>query len=91
MTRSGKSSVLAVKNRFDFTDMARFDVEWEAVRAGRVVASGNLGDASLAPGETAEFNLGPGAEGCEINIRFSLKEDTLWAPAGHVVALYQAL
>ena len=91
VTRSGKSSVLTVKNRFDFTDMDRFDVEWEAVRAGRVVASGNLGDASLAPGETAEFNLGPVAEGCEINIRFSLREDTLWAPAGHVVALYQAL
>lgn len=88
VTREGKSASLQIKNGYDFTDMNRFDVCWEAVRAGKVVARGSIGDTSLAPWHTAEYYLGPEAEGCDVNISFSLKEDTFWAPAGHVVALW---
>ncbi len=89
VARTGNAGEFTVRNDYDFTDLNGFDVKWEAVRGGVAVAGGNLDTLALEPGGTMTIDLGPKAAGCRINMEFSLKSDTIWAPAGHVVARYQ--
>ena len=89
--RTDNAGEFEIKNDYDFTNLDRFNVKWEAVRGGAVTASGELDAMDLEPGKTVTVNLGPKAAGCGVNFEFSLKSDTIWAPAGHIVAKYQSL
>ncbi|MBN2242084.1 MAG: DUF4981 domain-containing protein [Acidobacteria bacterium] len=89
------SGYLEVTNRYDFTNLDRFDWEWSLLSDGRVVERGMLLPVDLEPGGTAEIRL-PVAEqipedGKEIILQIDVKliEDTLWAPSGWPVAREQ--
>ena len=83
-------AVVAVSNGYFFTNLSEFDVTWTALRGGKAVASGKLEPIDLAPGASTTVSLDPKAAGCDIKMDFSLREETSWAPAGHVVAACEA-
>lgn len=78
-------------NRFGFTGAEAFDGKWELLENGKAVASGAFAVPAVAPLSRGEFVVKPDwpkAKGKEyfINFVFTLREDTIWAKAGHAVA-----
>ncbi len=89
------SGAVEIANHFDFTSLNRLSGEWELAVDGTAQQSGPLPLLITPPGETdvvripyAQPHVYPGAE-CFLTLRFRLKEDTLWARAGHEVAWEQ--
>jgi beta-galactosidase len=82
-----------VKNWYDFInpkDLA--EGTWEVKAGGRTVAAGKLPALDIAPRQEAEYTLAlpkidpaPGVE-YWLNISFTLKHATEWAPLGHEIA-----
>lgn len=79
-------------NRFSFTDVNSFDACWALLEDGVEIASGSWNIPSVKPLQKLEVALpDPGVEikaGKEYfyNVYFTLKDDTIWAKKGHVVA-----
>ena len=90
---NGATAEIDVWNRFSFTDLDSFAARWTLLEDGREVANGmwNLPPVSAWSRHRTRVEL-PGLQkvkgGAEyfLNVEFSLKEDSLWAKAGHVVA-----
>ena len=86
---------ITVENENGFVNLNDYDVTWQLMENGTELASGTV-DASVAPQETKQINVPymdamakvDVKEGAEyyLNIVVSLKNDTLWADAGHEVA-----
>jgi len=86
---------LTLKNKYFFTDLDRFGLQWQLIEDGRVVGKGKAKLASLAPGESTQISLAvaqpklkAGAE-YFLNVSLVQKDDTLYAKAGYVVAREQ--
>ena len=86
---------LRLTNRNSFVDLADYDLTWALTRDGVRVAGGA---ATLAcpPRQTVEWTAplpagwdAPAPGKLCLGIAFALRTDTLWAPAGHVVAADQ--
>lgn len=85
---------VAVRNDYAFLDLASFNICWALLKDGAEMESGCLGSHAAAPGQTVLMNVPFKAEfeaGSEylLNVMCSLKEDCIWAEAGHVVAAQQ--
>lgn len=84
---------IKVKNWFDCTNLKDLaEGRWEVKAEGRTLASGALPALDIAPRGEKDFNLPlpkidpkPGVE-YWLNVSFSLKSDTAWAPRGHEIA-----
>jgi beta-galactosidase/beta-glucuronidase len=84
--------VIKIKNKYDFLTLSHLDGEWQLLRDGRVVTSGELPLLQTPAG--AEENIpvllpvDAMIQGGEywLHVRFKLKNDTLWAQKGHEVA-----
>lgn len=83
---------IRVHNKQDFAAAGRFRGVWELAVDGIAVQEGTLPPLSIPPGGAQDVTLSlerpalpPGAE-CHLTVRFTLKEETLWAAAGHEVA-----
>jgi len=88
--------VVKVTNRYDFLDLSHLNITWESEQDGIPNGFGELSSLNLKPGESSEWTLPiPWASDETLKsiktftVKFSLKEDTLWAKAGHVVAWHQ--
>lgn len=88
---------IEVKNRYDFTDLDRFDLVWELSADGMAVASGTIEKPAVAPhGGTVvriplpRFAPEPGVE-YFLNLSLQAREATPGVPKGHVVAAEQFL
>ncbi|MBQ0149897.1 MAG: DUF4981 domain-containing protein [Bacteroidales bacterium] len=86
---SGKATVW---NRFSFTETGAFDAKWTLLEDGVPVASGDWKLPSVKPLQKIEValpatgvDIKPGKE-YFMNVEFCLRQDELWAEAGHVVA-----
>ena len=77
---------IAVTNGYSFLNLNCFNVKWKVIDGDTVVNESELAPVDIEPGKTAIVNLGHQAAGKEIVLEFSLKDDTSWAPAGHIVA-----
>ena len=84
-----------IRNKHFFTDLDRFDLSWSLREDGKEIQSGKTLPLTLVPGESKvvqlpieQPELTPGAS-YDLQVRFSLREDRVWAPAGHVVAEWQ--
>ena len=82
-------------NEFNFTDLSEYDYSFELLENGKVVDSGTL-EVSGAPGERVNIEVpytmpaAPKADGeYFLNIYVTLKNDTLWAEKGYIVASEQ--
>jgi beta-galactosidase len=85
---------LRVENRYGFTNLDRFEAEWQLDRDGVPVQRGALGRLTVAPGAATVVAIPwtkPPADGAEwfLTVRFRLPEPTAWAEAGFVVAWEQ--
>ena len=79
-------------NRFSFTKSDAYDASWHLIEDGVEIASGALSLPCVPPLTRQPVSLPLPAfvakRGAEyfVNVAFSLKEDTLWAKKGHVIA-----
>ena len=89
-----KTPVLRVLNRRAYTSTADLQFLWERLEDGVPAARGDCPADPIAPGRKARLTLpadlltpaNPATREVTIVIRAALKEDTPWAPAGHVLA-----
>ncbi len=89
------SGIVRVRNGFFFTNLSGFDLSWSLEQDGKVIQLGRLDRLDLAPQGTAEVAV-PIEKPDSISdgefflfLRFSLPEETAWAPSGHLVAWEQ--
>ncbi len=88
------NGVVTLTNKYDFDDLSCLDGSWELICDGVCVQEGELKDFSVAPHQSKDIivpfdrNL---KDNCEyfVNFKFTLKEDTMWAEKGHIVAYDQ--
>ena len=85
----------AAKNRFLFTDLNEFRLAWRIENNGAPFGEGEL-ELDAAPGQSTAFELlsaypSQAEEGDEfvLTLSLKLKNDTLWAEAGHEIAFEQ--
>ena len=84
-----------LENRHHFTSTGAFDCKWELLADGECAARGSLDVPDAPPLSSAPLTLPgvavnvSGGKECFLNLSFSLKRDTVWAKAGHVVAREQ--
>lgn len=80
------------RNKFAFTDLAEFDLRWQVLDDGSLVASGDRPMPSILPGESGvvlpEVELPEIPDGAErfLHLQVVLRQATSWAEAGHVIA-----
>ena len=86
------TGVATLWNRFGFTSADAFDGAWELLRDGKKVASGTFAAPAVAPLSRGTFSVKLPEEKMSepgeyfVTFSFALKDDTLWAKKGHVVA-----
>lgn len=90
---NGKINLL---NRHAHLNTSNYTLKIELLRNGIIVKSKELPDLSIAPGESGELDISahlgkPDNGEWLCNIVWTLKEDQLWADAGHMVASNQFL
>lgn len=87
-----------IKNEFKFTNVNEFDIVWELIEDGRIIASGKFIDSEVdikpleEKGVTVPFEMPQALNNSAeyfLNLKAVLKEDTTWAKAGHIVAYEQ--
>ena len=83
-----------IRNRYAFINLDRFAITWSVLRQGVEVETGTITDFALPAGEDKTLYIPfktavePTAEYL-LNVRFTLKNDTDWAKAGHELAAEQ--
>ena len=86
------SGKVAIRNKSAFTDLSEYRLEWSVVQNNRTFFSGTA-DITAAPGTVTQADLGYHASNITgewfLNIRLTLRNDTLWAKTGHIVAQEQ--
>jgi beta-galactosidase len=86
---------ISIENKYDFTNLNKYDLCWSLSEDGKVIQSGNLPALNLEPNGKISVTvpfvkpaLTPGAE-YWLKAEFKLREDALWAPKGYTVAWEQ--
>ena len=86
---------LKVRNKYQFTNLDKFNIAWSASEDGKVIDSGTMPGINLAPLSEGTLTLPlktihakPGAE-YYLRVAFELAQDELWAKAGEEVAAAQ--
>lgn len=83
---------IQVRNKFKFASLDCLDVAWELAANGEICQSGQFASPLIKPGEIVPlhipFETVPHIPNLEYHllVKFVLREDTLWAAKGHVVA-----
>ncbi len=88
---------IVVKNKFLFTNMNKYEGTWQLLEDGVVIQSGTFDEAQMDLPPLTEkaikvpYEITEPKAGAEyfVNISFKLKEDELWADAGHEIAMGQ--
>lgn len=88
------SGKIEIENKYAFTNLNEFDITWEIIKDGVRSESGTIPSINLGPDEKLPVvipynkNLEVGKE-YFLNVCFSLKNKTIWADKGHLVASEQ--
>lgn len=90
-----KNGEINVYNENFFRDLSAYYMEWEVLKAGKVIRSGHVDDLNVAPQQTAKIKLDLGKI-CQcaewlLNVSYKLKNTEGLVAAGHVVAKDQLL
>jgi beta-galactosidase len=90
-----KNGLVKITNKYDFTDLAEFNFDWEVISDGNVLQSGKIPLSDFKPKSSANFMIpvekivpAPGAE-YFLNLRFSRSEEWNYVPEDHVYASAQ--
>ncbi|WP_090781073.1 glycoside hydrolase family 2 TIM barrel-domain containing protein [Pedobacter sp. ok626] len=87
--------IFRITNRFDFTNLANYKLNWLIKGDGRIVAQGNVEELSLLPGEAKDVGLNVPSfmpkRGVVyyISLEFQNRKATALLPAGFVIAKEQ--
>jgi len=92
-----KTGKLEVLSRYDFASLAQFDLHYSITAGGKVIASGAQELPAVPARKTAVLDLNYDLTKITakpntpyyLNISYRLKQDTLFAPAGHELATAQ--
>jgi beta-galactosidase len=82
---------ILIKNKYNFTNLNQFDIQWTLLKDGSPVESGKIAPLSILPNESEEitlpYNKQPDA-GSEyfLTLECSLKNNAVWAKTGYTVA-----
>ena len=88
-----------LENRYFFQSLDHLDGEWELLGNGTILTKGTISTLNIPPGTTVPLDLqvftksrkkNAGHE-YAINFKFSLNEETTWAPSGHLLASDQVI
>lgn len=86
-------AVYRIQNYYQYRDLSHLSITWELQCDGRVADAGELRQYFTLPGqsEVLDFQLDEGKIEGEafVTFRFSLREKTAYAEAGHVIYTYQ--
>ncbi len=87
-------AVVTLRNAYDFTSLAEFDLLYEVVTDGKVTFAKTMALPDVAPGDSATLTLNlpkPRKNGPErlLNLRVVRRDATVYAPAGHEEAMKQ--
>jgi beta-galactosidase/beta-glucuronidase len=89
----GAGGRFRLQNRNHFTDLSGLALSWEVTDEGCPVAQGDLPMPAIPPGDEAEITIpkawGKLAGEGFLTLRFTLRQETPWAEAGHEVAFAQ--
>ncbi|WP_218025571.1 glycoside hydrolase family 2 TIM barrel-domain containing protein [Capsulimonas corticalis] len=89
------SGTVRLTNRYDFQTLAHLRAVWTLSGDGKTLRQGELSLPEIAPHESGEVSIPVGdwdkKAGVEyfLNLSFTLREKTSWAPIGHEVAWAQ--
>ncbi|MDR2233739.1 MAG: DUF4981 domain-containing protein, partial [Tannerella sp.] len=90
------TGLIGIQNHYSFTPLSQFDAGWQLQANGKTIRQGNL-SLSTPPLNSDEIVIPygkidpqPGVD-YHLFISFNLKDNTLWAKAGHEVAWEQFL
>jgi beta-galactosidase len=92
---SAGNQSIELKNGYEFLSLKPFKLQWKLLENGQVVQQGDIADLTALPQTTQRvaipYNLTAPSPGAEylLNLSVSLKENTIWAQAGHEVAFGQ--
>ncbi|MCX6333000.1 MAG: DUF4981 domain-containing protein [Bacteroidia bacterium] len=91
------AGLIRIKNKYDFTDLAKFNFDWEVSSDGSILQSGKISFPELKPGEDLLVKLPvkniqplPGTE-YFLNIKVTRTEEWNLVPEDHVYATAQFL
>lgn len=85
------SGKIEIENKYDFINLDQFDIAWKVLKDGMKSESGTLSSINLLPDGKQSIiipynkNLEVGKE-YFLNVYFTLKNNTIWADKGHLVA-----
>lgn len=85
---------LSIKNKYAFLDMEPFYIEWSILKNGIEIENGIISDFTLDAGESKRLTIPyetilNEADEYLLNVYVVLNRKTVWAEAGHVVAVEQ--
>ncbi len=87
-----KESIVEVKNKFSFTNLSKYEAQWEVTEDGVLIDRGTLGRLDVPPLSskriTIPFKTVVPKPGAEYWLKLQLVEtsDNLWAKKGHKIA-----
>lgn len=90
-----ESGKIRVINRFNFTNLADYEIRWSLRGDGQLISKGVLPNIRVAAREAAivevPFDLDEASTGMEVHLRMSVheKQDRLWCKAGYELAYQQ--
>ena len=88
---------IRVTNQYDFLSLAHLELKWEIQKDDQIVAGGCIRELEVAPGASRIFQLKlpeyerEGNTDYYLNLIYCQKEDSLYAPKGHIVSKEQML
>jgi len=85
---------ITVENLYDFIDLSHIVLNWRIEKNGKTIQQGEMSDLQVAPKEKTELILPYSVEvkekeRCYLNLSYTQKFDTLWAPKGHEITFEQ--
>ena len=88
-----KNGEISIFNEYFFRDLSAYYLEWQVLKAGKVMRSGRVEDLNVGPQQTVKMKL-PIGDICQcsewlLNVAYKLKNTEGLLPAAHVIAKQQ--
>ena len=88
-----KNGEISILNEYFFRDLSAYYLEWQVLKAGKVMRSGRVEDLNVGPQQTVKMKL-PIGDICQcsewlLNVAYKLKNTEGLLPAGHIIAKQQ--